>query len=138
VLPQDLAVFDLEACQITALANDVEPFAIDRRRASGALFSLRHSTLGSRSEGRHPQFLAIRLGQCPDDLVVIAIAHAEDLAGGDGWRAVAPAKPLDPPCKRWAFFWPRLKQSLLLGDRVAVGALPLRPIERPGGRGWDY
>ena len=128
-LPKDLAVSDLQASQVTAHAQDIEQFTIDRGRAPRPLCSLRHALLGSRPKARHPQRLAIRLGQGPNDFVIAAIAHAEDPPGGDGRTAVAAAESLDFPGERWAIFRPFLEEAALLGDGVPVGALPLRPIE---------
>ena len=41
-LPDDLAVLHLQAATVAAHAHDIEPFAIDRRRAARPLLALRH------------------------------------------------------------------------------------------------
>ena len=93
-LPEDLAVLDLKARQVAAHAQDVEPFAVDRRRAARTFLGLGHALLERRPEARHPQLLAVRLDKRPDDLVVAAVAHAEDSAAGDGRALSPPPSPL--------------------------------------------
>ena len=58
-LPKNLAVSNLQARHVAAQADDIEPFAIDRRRASRTILSRRFFLLESRSKARYPNGLAI-------------------------------------------------------------------------------
>jgi hypothetical protein len=106
-LPDDLAVPGLEAGQFAAHPQDVNPVAVHRRRTSRAFLRLRHALPGDRPEGCRPQFLAVRLGQGPEDLTTSPTAHAEDPPAGDGRGAVAAAEPRG-----------------LLGERRAANSVP--------------
>jgi hypothetical protein len=80
--PNELAVVSLQGRHITVRSDHIQPIAIDSGRTSWAFRALRASLTTGWPETRHPQFLAIRFGQGPNDFVVTAIAHAEDPAGG--------------------------------------------------------
>ena len=109
--PEDLAVFGLQARQIAALAEDIEPVSIHCWRAPGSFFSLWHSLGQSRRETGGPQFLAVRLGQGPNEFIVATIAEAVNSPGGNRGRAVAAADGLDLPGERWAVFRPLLEEA---------------------------
>src|SRR6185437_6884039 len=88
-----------------------------------------------RGDFRRPEFLAGRFVQGPNDLVVAAIAHAEDTAGRDGRRTVAAAERVEFPEQRRSFLGPFFQQARLARDGGAILALPLRPVEVPRSRG---
>src|ERR1051326_1925861 len=128
-LPKDFSVFDLKAAHIASHAFNIEPFPIDGRCASRSLLSLRPAFLfESRSKARNPKLFAILFGQSPDDFVAAAIAHAENLATGDGRSAVAATEPFYFPGERRAILGPLLQQARLFRDAIAIRPLPLRPI----------
>jgi len=83
VLPDDLAVFDLQARHIAPHPLDIEPFAIDRRCARRPLSSLRGLLPKGLSQWCYPDVTSVLLGQGPDDFLIAAIAHDEDPSGGD-------------------------------------------------------
>ena len=127
--PDGLAVRGTQADQVAAQAQRIEQLAVDRRRAARSLFPLRPALLVDGSNAHSPRFLAVLFGKGPNDLVIAAIAHAKDQAGGDGRRAVAAAYSLGLPGEWRPFLGPCLEQTMFLGDCVAVGSLPLRPVE---------
>src|SRR5207247_931443 len=104
-----------------------------RRRAGRTFLGLRHTLLEGRPKAGHPQLLAVRLGQRPDDLVVAPVAHAEDASAGDRRGAVATPQSLGLPGERRPVLGPLLEEAFLLGDGVPIGTLPLRPVV---GAGW--
>src|SRR5437762_1797401 len=130
--PEDVAVLHLEAGQVTAHAQDVEPFSVDRRRAGRTFLGLRHTLLEGRPKAGHRHLLAVLLVQYPDDFVISPIGHPEDAARGDRRGAVPAAEPLGLPGERRAVLRPLLEEAFLLGDAVPVGALPLWPVVGTG------
>src|SRR4029079_5447756 len=90
--PDDLAGGGFEAREVATDADDVQPVAVAGRRPPRALVVLAVALLRQRAERRGPGVLAGRLVEGPHDLLVAAVAHAEDAAGGDRNGAVAAAE----------------------------------------------
>src|SRR5262245_16151399 len=127
-LPHDLAVLDLEAGEVAAHAEDVEPIAVHRGGAARTFLRLRHALLVRRPEGRRPDLLAVRLGQGPDDLVAAAFAHPVDPPTRDGRGRVAAAQSLGFPREGRTVLAPFLEEAGFLGDCRPIGPLPLGPV----------
>src|ERR1044071_4511 len=86
--PDELAIVGLQASQLAALAEDIEPFSIDGWGAAGPLFSLRHSL---RRRGCTPpaqNSLPARLGKGQKNFIVATFVYAVDAPGGNGGPAV--------------------------------------------------
>ena len=87
--PDDLAVGNLQARQVSAHAEHIQPVSVDGWRASWSLFRLRHALLNRGSQRRRPEFLAIGFRKRPHHFLVVTVPHAENAPLGNRRSAVA-------------------------------------------------
>src|SRR5262249_1916185 len=103
-LPDDLAVLDLHANQVTTDPECVQHVAFHGGRATRAFVGTVICAL--RRDLLDPQFTAGLFVQRPNDFVVVAVTHAKDAAARDTRRAVAATEFLLLPNKVGAILRP--------------------------------
>src|SRR5262249_20019311 len=130
ILPPFFLAVGVHADEIAHAADRVDQAVINGRGGAGASVPLVLQGLADRSG---PPLFAL-LVQRDEEFLPVARPDGINLPAEDGRSGVAVAGVLERPDERRSLLGPGLEQAFFLGDAIAVGAAPLRPVSALSGQ----